>query len=211
MANFPYIGDLVNKQPPKRFAYWVKESGYQLTEEQIQQEIILQVQPGQVVGTDRVSTITFPDQETFTRHYYIPGVNDTDAGVKPHIESFRFSVWLYYFTSNTSPVKLILNSTGNWLPFVSNERLDETDGVYIYKYNIRSESPELHTFAFMRPTNYSSSVGVEGWSFHTIHANDWIPIASPPPTELGEDHPQYNALYEGIAFGKLYVKDMRAG
>ena len=211
MANFPYIADLENKQPPRRFSYWVRENEYQLTEEQIQQEIILQVQPTQLVGNDRVGTITFPSQATFTNHYHIPGVNDADAGVKPHIESFRFSVWIYYFSSESTPAKLILNSVGNWLPFVSNESLSNTDGVYIYKEDVRAESPELHTFAFMRPTGYNFAIGVNGWSFHTVHPQDWIPIANPPPTELGEDHPQYDALYEGIAFGKLYVKDMRAG
>ena len=123
----------------------------------------------------------FLSQATFTNHYHIPGVNDADADTKPHIESFRFSIWLYYYTNSSTPAKIIMNSVGNWLPFVSSESLSETQGVYLYKENVRDGKSELHTFAFMRPITYNPAVGVNGWSFQNVHPYDWIPLNDQPP------------------------------
>lgn len=170
-----------NPVAPARFAYHVREGEYFLTEEQIQQEILLSVQPLVTIGDEKVTNIIFPDQATFERHYHIPGVNDADAGVKPHIESFRFALWQHQF--QTEPAKVILTSNGNWLPFVSSEILDEYNGIYIYRPSQGSET-DLHTFAFMRPLNFNPDVGIDGWSFHSIHPEMWIPLnEAPPPSD----------------------------
>ncbi len=177
-----YITDIpspTNPIAPSRFAYQVRESEYTLTSEDIQQEVILSVQPLVTVGTDDVTTITFPNQATFTDHYHIPDVNDADAGTKPSIESFRFSLWAHYFQNK--PVKIILKSDGDWLPFVSSEILDEYQGIYLYRES-QTDANELHTFAFMRPLNANPDVGLEGWSFHTVHPYSWIPLNNAPPS-----------------------------
>ena len=181
IAHLEDIPSPTNPEAPARFAYWVRESEYTLSEDEIQQEVMLMIQPESTVGGDRTTTITFPSQATFTNHYHIPGVNDADADTKPHIESFRFSIWLYYYTNAATPAKIIMNSVGNWLPFVSSESLSETNGVYLYKENVRDGKSELHTFAFMRPVNFNPAVGVNGWSFQNVHPYDWIPLADQPP------------------------------
>ena len=190
IAHLEDIPSPTNPEAPARFAYWVREGEYTLTEDEIQQEVMLMIQPESTVSGDRVTTITFPSQDTFTNHYHIPGVNDDDADTKPHIESFRFSIWLYYYTNESTPAKIIMNSVGNWLPFVSSESLSETNGVYLYKENVRDGKSELHTFAFMRPIGYNPAVGVNGWSFQNVHPYDWIPLndqppSSPPVSNLG--------------------------
>ena len=181
IAHLEDIPSPTNPEAPARFAYWVRESEYTLSEDEIQQEVMLMIQPETTVGGDRTTTITFPSQATFTNHYHIPGVNDDDADAKPHIESFRFSIWLYYYTNSATPAKIIMNSVGNWLPFVSSESLSETQGVYLYKENVRDGKSELHTFAFMRPISYNPAVGVNGWSFQNVHPYDWIPLNDQPP------------------------------
>lgn len=184
MKDIAHLDDIpspANPEAPARFAYWVREEEYTLSEDEIQQEVMLMIQPESTAGGDRVTTITFPSQATFTNHYYIPGVNDADANTKPHIESFRFSIWLYYYTNAATPAKVIMNSVGNWLPFVSSESLSETNGVYLYKENVRDGKSELHTFAFMRPVNFNPAVGVNGWSFQNVHPYDWIPLNDAPP------------------------------
>ena len=181
IAHLEDIPSPTNPEAPARFAYWVRESEYTLSEDEIQQEVMLMIQPETTVGGDRTTTITFPSQATFTNHYHIPGVNDADADTKPHIESFRFSIWLYYYTNAATPAKIIMNSVGNWLPFVSSESLSETQGVYLYKENVRDGKSELHTFAFMRPISYNPAVGVNGWSFQNVHPYDWIPLNDQPP------------------------------
>ncbi|AUR82003.1 hypothetical protein NVP1017O_34 [Vibrio phage 1.017.O._10N.286.55.C11] len=185
MKDIAHLEDIptpANPEAPSRFAYWIREPEYVLSEDEIQQEVMLMIQPESVVGDDRVCTVTFPSQATFTNHYYIPGVSPAgDESTKPHIESFRFSIWLYYYTSAANPVKIIMNSTGSWLPFVSSESLSETDGVYLYKENAQSGKTELHTFAFMRPVNFNPTVGVNGWSFQNVHPYDWIPLNDAPP------------------------------
>lgn len=183
IAHLEDIPSPTNPEAPARFAYWVREDEYVISEEEIQQEVMLMIQPTNVVGDDRLTTITFPSQAAFTNHYHVPGVNDADAGTKPHIESFRFSIWLYYYTQESRPVKVIMNSTGNWLPFVSSESLSETNGVYLYKSDVRSGKTELHTFAFMRPINYNPAVGLNGWSFQNVHPYDWIPLNEQPPAQ----------------------------
>lgn len=190
VAHLDDIPSPTNPEAPARFAYWVRENEYVISEDEIQQEVMLMIQPTNVVNNERTATITFPSQAAFTNHYHIPGVNDADAGDKPHIESFRFSIWLYYYTQDSMPVKLVMNSTGNWLPFVSSESLSENNGVYLYKENVRDGKAELHTFAFMRPINFNPAVGVNGWSFQNVHPYDWIPLAdqppaSPPVSDLG--------------------------
>ncbi|CAH9015108.1 conserved hypothetical protein [Vibrio phage 489E54-1] len=182
IAHLDDISSPTNPVTPSRFAYWIREPEYTLSEDEIQQEVMLMIQPESVVGNDRVCTVTFPSQVTFLNHYYIPGVSPAgDESTKPHIESFRFSIWLYYYSSSANPVKIIMNSTGNWLPFVSSESLSETDGVYLYKENAQSGKAELHTFAFMRPVNFNPAVGVNGWSFQNVHPYDWIPLNDAPP------------------------------
>ena len=181
IAHLEDIPSPTNPEAPARFAYWVREDEYTLSEDEIQQEVMLMIQPETTVGGDRTTTITFPSQATFTNHYHIPGVNDADADTKPHIESFRFSIWLYYYTNSATPAKIIMNSVGNWLPFVSSESLSETQGVYLYKENVRDGKSELHTFAFMRPISYNPAVGVNGWSFQNVHPYDWIPLNDQPP------------------------------
>ena len=181
IAHLEDIPSPTNPEAPARFAYWVRESEYTLSEDEIQQEVMLMIQPEVNVSGVRTTTITFPSQATFTNHYHIPGVNDADADTKPNIESFRFSIWLYYYTNSATPAKIIMNSVGNWLPFVSSESLSENQGVYLYKENVRDGKSEIHTFAFMRPISYNPAVGVNGWSFQNVHPYDWIPLNDQPP------------------------------
>ncbi len=178
IAHLEDIPSPTNPVAPARFAYQVREGEYFLTEDQIQQEILLAVQPMVSIGDDKVTNIVFPDQATFERHYYIPGINDADSATKPHIESFRFSLWQYQF--QTDATKVILTSNGNWLPFVSSEILDEYNGIYIYRES-QSKETDLHTFAFMRPINFNPAVGLNGWAFQSIHPEQWIPLSQAVP------------------------------
>lgn len=179
LAYLTDIPDVTEQTNPERLAYWVRESSYSLSADDIKKEIILAVQPEIVINGVRQVTITFPNQAAFTDHYYVPDISPVaDEATKPHINTFRFSIWNYYF--QTLPVRVNLLSDGNWLPFVSSESLSETDGVYLYRES-QDDINELHTFAFMRPINHNPAVGVQGWVFQNVHPYSWLPLTSQPP------------------------------
>lgn len=180
MKDIAHLEDIASQTNPDRLAYWVREQNYALTADDIGKEIILAVQPQVDVNGTREVTITFPNQAAFTNHYYVPDVSPAgDEATKPHIETFRFSLWAYYFQA--SPVKITLLSDGNWLPFVSSESLSEEGGVYLYRES-EQDANELHTFAFMRPINHNPAVGVQGWVLQNVHPYSWLPLTSQPPS-----------------------------
>ncbi|CAH9015646.1 hypothetical protein VP150E351_P0039 [Vibrio phage 150E35-1] len=205
MKTVAHTEDIVSKVPP-RSALWIRGSEYVVSSDQLQTELLLMCQPMVEVDGTNLVTITLPDTTVFENQFYIPDF--TDVSLKdtlPHIESFQFEVFLDYFSDISASHKIILKSTGDWLPFVSSDSLDEKGGIYLYRKPTSHVDSKLHTFAWMKPVNPNPSVGVwGGYVLQSVHPQDWVPFGEQPPAEVMIQDAE-NLTYTNAPTGELYL------
>ncbi|CAM0102337.1 hypothetical protein VPH5P1C_0014 [Vibrio phage 5P1c] len=205
MKTIAHTEDLVT-QIPSRSAIWVREPEYNVSSEQLQTEIFLMCQPQVGIDEVKATTVVLPSKSVFENQFYIPDVSDISLkGKLPHIESFQFETFLDYFSSDDLANKLTLISSGNWLPFVSRDTLDEKQGIYLYRQPNSRVDSKLHTFAFMKPVNPNPDVGVwGGYVFQSVHPQDWNPNGELRPEETSLQDAR-NLTYTNAPSGELYV------
>ena len=132
---------------------YTEESEYIISEEEIQNDIIIQAEP---VNKDADSiystTITFPSIDVMKKYYYIPKVNEDKADELPHIQNLNIQSWLGYKESNKNDEhRLYLKSEGNSFSWTTNTVVGDENGCFIRRVSSDTERYDFVSFFFMFP------------------------------------------------------------
>ena len=189
---------VVNKGSRGKRTLYLRGSEYSITEEDIQNDLIIQAEPF-VEDTDgRYSlTINFPTIDVFKKYYYIPTLNEDKKDTLPHIMDLNIQCWLDPEEGREDKEhRVYLRSHGDSIAWETSTKIGDPIGAYIRRAPNDTSRNVLASFNFMKIETGGSTIGNMGdYTAQTAEADHVYSLDVTPPPPNPVDGRAVNVTY----------------
>ena len=179
-----FASDLTNIASRGKRTIWVRGLTYEITEEDIQNDIIIQCDASLKDSDGNYSlTVTFPTLSVMTKHYWIPGVNDDQQSFLPKITDLEIKCWIDPEDIHEGIHRLYLKSADNAFGWETATSIDAYEGCYMEREHDATTKSTLYEFNFMKIEIGGSTTGpMKGYVLQSARADEVFSIGSDSPT-----------------------------
>ena len=177
---------------------WSRGLAYTITEEDIQNNIVIQCDASVKDGDGNFSlTVTFPTLEIMTKHYWIPKVNDDKQGLLPKITDLEIKCWIDPEAIHEGKHRLYLKSADNAFGWETASNIYDFDGCYMEREHDATTKSTMYEFNFMKIEIGGAETGpMKGYLLQSARADEIFGIDSDSPTNTVDVAHDWNDTQE---------------